>query len=57
MFFPDYYKTQKVLHVGTEAPHAYFIPYESKTAAARGLRGKSEYFTSLNGDWDFKFSK
>lgn len=55
MFFPDYYKTQKILHVGCEAPHAYFIPYETDTAAEKDLRGKSAFFTSLNGDWDFKF--
>ncbi len=57
MFFPDYFKTQKVLHVGCEEPHAYFIPYHSRTAADRDLRGKSAYFHSLNGDWDFKFYK
>ncbi len=55
MFFSDYYKTQKILHVGCEAPHAYLIPYETPRAAEKDLRGKSAFFTSLNGDWDFKF--
>ncbi len=57
MFFPEYYKTQTVLHVGTEAPHAYFIPFETKNAAAKKSRANSAYFTSLCGDWDFKFYK
>ncbi len=55
MFFPDCYKTQKILHVGCEKPHAYFIPYESERASKKNLRGKSAFFTSLSGDWDFKF--
>lgn len=55
MFFPDYFKTQKILHVGCEEPHAYFIPYDSRAAADRDMRGKNAYFYSLNGDWDFKF--
>ena len=57
MFFPDYYKTQKILHVGCEEPHAYFIPYESKAAADRDLRGRSRYFMPLTGEWSFKFYK
>ena len=57
MFFPDYYKTQKILHVGCEKPHAYFIPYESRAAADRDLRGKSRFFLPLTGEWSFKFYK
>ncbi len=55
MFFPDYYKTQKTLHVGCEEPHAYFIPYESRAAADRDLRGRSRNFLPLTGEWSFKF--
>ncbi len=55
MFFPDYYKTQKTLHVGCEEPHAYFIPYPSRASAERDLRGKSSFFLPLTGEWSFRF--
>ena len=51
----DCHRDPHKLHVGCEDPHAYFIPYESDTAAARDLRGQSAYFTSLCGEWDFRF--
>ncbi|MCD7783317.1 MAG: DUF4981 domain-containing protein [Firmicutes bacterium] len=57
MFFPDYYKTQKTLHVGCEEPHAYFIPFASKSKAEKGLRSGSAYFKLLSGDWNFRFYK
>ena len=43
------------LHVGTEAPRAYFIPYENDRAAAGDEREHSAFFTSLCGAWDFRF--
>ncbi len=43
------------LHVGTEAPRAYFVPYEDDAKALADKRGASAFFTSLCGDWDFKF--
>ncbi len=55
MFIPEYYKTQKTLHVGCEEPHAYFIPYETREAADRGLRGKSRFFLPLTGEWAFRY--
>ncbi len=55
MFFPDYYKTQKTLHVGCEEPHAYFIPYASRVGAWKNLRSASVYFKQLSGDWNFRF--
>ncbi|MBQ8357694.1 MAG: DUF4981 domain-containing protein [Clostridia bacterium] len=51
----DCHQNQKKLHVGCEAPRAYFVPYESDLAALGDLRGKSAYFTSLCGDWDFYY--
>lgn len=51
----DCHQDPHKLHVGCEAPRAYFIPYESEQKAARGNRGASEYFTSLCGDWDFRY--
>ena len=50
----DYHKTLTEFHVGTEAPHAYFIPY-GKDDDINSPREKSCYFTSLVGEWDFKY--
>ena len=52
---PDYHKSLSDLHVGCEKPHAYFIPFESRSAALDGERGMSRYFKSLSGEWNFKF--
>ena len=49
----NFHQDQKTLHVGCEKPRAYFVPFESERAAVGGLRGKSAFFTSLCGDWDF----
>ena len=51
---PDYHKDLCSLHVGCEAPHAYFIPFESAEDAALP-RYESAYFIPLIGEWDFKF--
>ncbi len=51
----DYHKELLTMHVGCESPHAYFIPYESKGGALRGVRSESAYFKSLLGAWDFKY--
>ncbi len=52
----DYHKSLEHFHVGTEMPHAYFIPYESEETTSLP-REKSKYFASLIGDWDFKYYK
>ena len=54
-FLFDCHQNEKKLHVGCEAPRAYFIPYQSEAAAKADNRGASDYFTSLCGDWDFRF--
>ncbi len=51
----DCHQNQHKLHVGCEAPRAYFIPYQSDKAALADRRGASAYFTSLCGDWDFQY--
>ncbi len=51
----DYHKSLDHLHVGCEKPHAYFIPYASDAAALQDNRAESDRFTSLCGDWDFRF--
>ncbi len=52
----DYHKSLEHFHIGTEKPHAYFIPYESKEASQLS-RQESGFFTSLVGKWDFKYYK
>lgn len=55
--FKPYYKEVETLHVGCEAPRAYFVPYESRESALSDNRAASEYFYSLCGEWDFRFFK
>ena len=50
-----YHLSTEVLHKGTLAPRAYFIPYHCAKAAASDLRDTSHYFVSLCGEWDFLF--
>ncbi len=52
---PKYHENEKVLHIGCEKPHAYFIPYHSKESALSDIRDDSLYFKTLIGEWDFKF--
>ncbi len=51
----DYHLSPSVLHVGCEEPRAYFIPYQSEEAALSDIRGNSENFISLCGEWDFRY--
>ncbi|MBR5539497.1 MAG: DUF4981 domain-containing protein [Clostridia bacterium] len=55
--FKPYYKEVETLHVGCEAPRAYFVPYESRENALNDNRASSEFFYSLCGEWDFRFFK
>ncbi|MCL2096263.1 MAG: DUF4981 domain-containing protein [Oscillospiraceae bacterium] len=54
-FFPDYYKRLDVLHYNCEEPRAYYIPYECEYRAKKAIRGKSPYFKSLCGEWNFAY--
>ena len=51
----DCHQDPHKLHVGCEKPRAYFIPYQDAALALADDREKSTYFTSLCGDWDFKY--
>lgn len=51
-----YYENPEILHIGCEEPRAYFIPFDSEEKAGE-RREKSPYFTSLCGQWDFRFYK
>ena len=53
----DYHQNPSALHLGCEAPRAYFIPYHSEKTALKGNRNTSERFVTLCGDWDFAFYK
>ena len=53
LLLQNYHKSTDVLHVGCEAPRAYFIPYESLESAKKDIRGSSKFFKSLCGTWDF----
>lgn len=57
MKFKQYHKSLEHLHIGTEKPRAYFIPYDSLEAALSGDRNESYYLTNLCGEWSFKYFK
>ena len=46
-----------VVKIGTENPHATFIPYKSESRAKLGHTSVSALYKTLNGKWKFKFSK
>lgn len=58
---PDYHLSPDTLHIGCEAPRAYFIPFQSEKLAISSAktvnRGASSYFKSLCGEWQFKYFK
>ena len=49
-----YYRELEHIHVGCAAPRAYYIPFPSESDAVKN-REESAFFTSLNGEWDFRF--
>ena len=53
----NYHQNLETLHIGCEAPRAYFIPYQNEKTALKGNRNASTRFVSLCGDWDFTFYK
>ncbi|MDD6264748.1 MAG: glycoside hydrolase family 2 TIM barrel-domain containing protein [Clostridia bacterium] len=53
--YPDFHKSQNVLHVNCEEPRSYFIPYESEEKADIGHRDDSAFFMSLCGEWAFRY--
>ena len=53
----NYHQDPSTLHVGCEAPRAYFIPYQNEKTAMAGNRNASHRFVTLCGDWDFTFYK
>ncbi len=51
----NYHQNPAVLHVGCEAPRAYFIPYHNEEAALTANRDRSHRFVNLCGDWKFTY--
>lgn len=51
----EYHKSLAALHVGTQAPRAYYIPYQSEEKAMKDDRTQSANFISLCGDWNFRY--
>ena len=51
----NYHQDPSTLHVGCEAPRAYFIPYQNEKTAMAGNRNASHRFITLCGDWDFTY--
>ena len=50
-----YHKELSSLHVGCEAPRAYYIPYADEQTARTTDREQSARFYNLCGEWDFRF--
>ncbi len=55
MNFKAYHKDLNSLHIGCEKPRAYFIPYHDEESALFGCRKKSDFYTDLCGEWNFRF--
>ncbi len=55
MEFPRYEEDIRHLHVGTEEPRAYYVPYGSRKTALKGDRTASERLTLLSGLWRFGY--
>ncbi len=51
----NYHQDPAILHVGCEAPRAYFIPYHTEAVAMGGNRAESRFMRTLCGTWDFTF--
>ncbi len=51
----NYHQSLQHLSVNCEKPHAYFIPYQSESAAQKGNRAASDRFLSLCGEWAFRY--
>ncbi len=56
MLFPKYYEDASTLHVGTQPPRAYYIPFfTADSSAVREDRTASDRLSLLSGTWDFAY--
>ncbi len=49
------YENLKFIHENTMPPRAHYIPYDSLEKALAGDKKSSDFYTLLNGEWDFKY--
>ena len=49
------YENFNYIHENTMAPRAHYIPYDSLEKALEGDKSQSEFYTLLNGEWDFAY--
>ena len=49
------YEDLNFIHENTLKPRAHYIPYDSLEKALNGDKTKSDFYTLLNGEWDFKY--
>lgn len=49
------YENLECLHENTLKPRSYYIPYDTEEKAKTGDKTKSDYYTLLNGEWDFRY--
>lgn len=50
-------ENQNILHINTEKPRTWYIPYQSMDAAREGYKGESDFYKLLNGNWNFSYFK
>lgn len=51
----NYHQDPQTLHVGCEAPRAYFVPFQDEATAQSGNRAASHDLLNLCGDWNFTY--
>ncbi len=49
------YEDLAYIHENTLPPRAHYIPYDTLGKALAGDKTKSDFYTLLNGEWDFKY--
>ena len=55
MIVPKHFEDLNVLHENTMPDRAYYIPSDKKQTDLTEYRERSVRFTSLNGDWEFRY--
>ncbi len=50
-----FYEDLTKIQINREKPRSYYIPYDTLEKALDGIPQKSEYYKSLNGEWDFEY--
>lgn len=53
--FKIFHKSLETLHMNTQKPGAYFIPYSTMDEALTFQRENSSFYTDLCGEWKFRF--